>query len=135
MATNQQKKLQNDKARNLFLIDAFGALVSAFLLGVVLVKLERIFGIPPTTLYILASLPVFFALYDFYCFRKKDDNLGIYLRAIAIVNLLYCCMSIAFAFYHYEEITLLGWLYILVEIIIVALLAVVELRVAQRLIA
>ena len=50
--------------KKLFLIDGLGAILSAFLLGYVLVKLERVFGIPSKTLYFLATLPMFFVIYD-----------------------------------------------------------------------
>ncbi len=124
--------MKNSKIKNLFLLDGFGALVSAFLLGVVLVKLEVYFGIPKKALYVLAALPCFFMIYDFYCFFKVEKNLGKYLKGIAIVNLLYCCLSIGMAFYHQEVITYLGWIYIIVEIIIVVVLSLFELKVANN---
>lgn len=124
-------KKQDEYIKKLFLIDGFGAIVSAILLGIVLVKFERFFGIPKATLYFLASLPCLFATYDFYCYRKIDRNLGQFLKRIAIVNLLYCCLSIGLAVYHYQEITYLGWAYIVNEIIIVVVLAMIELRAAK----
>ncbi len=60
--------------KKLFLIDGFGTILSAFLLGVILVKFEIIFGIPISVLYILAIIPIFFAAYDFYCYRKRNRN-------------------------------------------------------------
>ncbi|WP_341214489.1 hypothetical protein [uncultured Wocania sp.] len=119
--------------KKLFLIDGLGAIMSAFLLGIVLVKLERFFGIPSSTLYILAILPIFFAVYDFYSFRKVKTELSKFLKGIAVMNLLYCCLSIGFAFYHSATLTNLGWSYLILEILIVITLAIVELRVANRL--
>ena len=118
--------------RKLFLIDGFGALLSAFLLGVVLVKFEHLFGIPKATLYFLASLPCFFAIYDLYVYFRKGKNTARFLRVIAVINLLYCVLSLGLAFYHIESVKLLGWLYILTEIAIVSVLACIELKVAQR---
>jgi len=123
--------MKNDYLKKLFLLDGFGAILSAILLGIVLVKLEEYFGIPKTTLYILAALPCFFAIYDFYCYFKIEKNLDKFLKGIAIVNLLYCCLSLGFAFHHYQEITYLGWAYIIVEIIIVVAIAIIELRAAK----
>ena len=119
--------------KTLFLIDGLGAMFSAFLLGVVLVKLEIFFGIPAYTLYFLAILPIFFAIFDFYCFFNKIKNVGYYLKIIATLNLLYCFLSIGFAVYHIDTITSLGWAYILTEVLIVASLAILELSVAGRL--
>jgi len=44
-------------------------------------------------------------------------------------------VSIGFAFYHYQELTYFGWIYILLEILIVITLANIELNVAAKLIA
>ena len=62
--------------KKLFLIDGLGALVSAFFLGVVLVRLESFFGIPPFILYFLAFLPCLFAAYDFFCYLKVKEHIG-----------------------------------------------------------
>jgi hypothetical protein len=121
----------NDNPRKLFLIDGVGAMLSAFLLGVVLVELEDVFGIPPPTLYLLALLPCLFAVYDLYCYRKKEENIGPFLKGIAILNISYCLLSLGLAFYHYQSITYFGWAYILVEILIVLMLARLELIVSR----
>jgi len=119
--------------RQLFLIDGLGALLSAFLLGVVLVQLESIFGIPRNTLYFLAFLPCLFAIYDFYCYFQLKKSFTPFLKAIALINLTYCLISIGLAFYHSEKLTHLGWIYIIVEIIIVLILAYIEWKVATQL--
>ena len=58
----------SDNPKKLFLLDGLGAILSAILLGVVLVNQQALFGIPKPTLYFLASLPCLFAVYDFYCY-------------------------------------------------------------------
>lgn len=122
-----------ENTRKLFLIDGVGAIVSAFLLGVVLVQLEHWFGIPRPTLYLLAVIPCFFATYDFYNYTRKDAQRSSALKGIAVANLLYCCLSLGFAIYHYPVLTPLGWGYILSEIGIVVALAYVELSVLKAL--
>ena len=117
--------------RRLFKVDGFGAILSAVLLGIVLVRLEMVFGIPKSTLYFLASLPCLFAIYDFFCYLKIDKNLGPYLKGIAIANLLYCGLSMGLVIHHRDKITYLGWTYILAEISIVIALAIIELRVSK----
>ncbi|MDX8553835.1 hypothetical protein MK851_09410 [Tenacibaculum sp. 1B UA] len=118
--------------KKLFLIDGLGAVLSAFLLGVILVNLESIIGIAPSTLYLLAVLPIFFAVYDFYSYQKIHNELKPFLKGIAILNLLYCCLSIGAAFYHYKTITSIGWIYILVEVSIIIILSIIELTIAKR---
>jgi hypothetical protein len=119
--------------KKLFLIDGFGAILSAFLLGVVLVKFEEIFGIPTSVLYFLATIPIFFVIYDVFCYQKHL-KIGLLLKGIAVLNILYCCISIGLIFYHFSSIKILGWTYIIVEIILVSFLAVIEFRVGKRII-
>lgn len=123
--------LENPK--KLLLLDGIGALVSAFMLGVVLVRLENYFGIPIRTLYFLAFLPCLFALYDYYSWRSENKNHSNSLKVIAYVNIIYCCLSFGLAIYHNQELTLLGWAYIIIEIFVVLLIAMIELRTARRL--
>ncbi|GAA5219779.1 SID1 transmembrane family member [Membranihabitans marinus] len=118
--------------KKLILIDGFAALLSAILLGIVLVKFEYLFGIPRPTLYFLASFPCLFALYDFYGYYVSDKKVGSFLKGIAILNGMYCCISIIMLIYHREKISNLGWIYILTEILIVSLLAFFELIVGKR---
>ena len=120
------------KPKTMLIVDGFGALLSAFLLGVVLTRFEDTFGMPRQTLYILALLPCVFAVYDFGTVAWVKTNRAPFLKAIAIANLAYCCLSIGFLFYHYEKLTIFGWLYFLSELAIVVGLSVVELNVATR---
>lgn len=131
MLENIVNKLSSNP-KQLFLIDGLGALVSAFFLGVVLVQLESIFGIPKNTLYFLAFLPCLFAMYDFYCYLRVQENFSFFIKTIALINLMYCFISIGLAFYHYQKITYLGWGYVLVEILIVVFIAYAELTTAAK---
>ena len=119
--------------KKLFKIDGFGAILSAIFSGIIIVRLESIFGIPKQTLYFLAALPCLFAIYDLYCYFKIYKNIGRYLKAIATINLTYCFLSISLAIYHKNKITTLGWVYILTEIVLVVLLASIELKVSKKL--
>ena len=121
----------NVTPKKLLLLDGFGALLSAFLLGVVLVKLEHLVGMPRNVLYFLAFLPCLFALYDFVCYFQNTKNSRTYLKGTAIANLLYCCISLACVLFFWQELTILGHLYFWLELIIVAVLAVFELKVAS----
>lgn len=117
----------------LFVIDGSGALLSAFLLGIVLVRWEAVFGIPARVLYLLAAFPLLFAAYDGWCFWRARHHPAPYLRGIAVANLLYCVLSLGLAAAHYSSITAWGWAYLLGEIGIVITLATLELRTASRL--
>ncbi len=115
----------------LILIDGIGAITSAVFLGIILVRLETLVGVPKSTLYLLASFPCLFVMYDFYCYFKSKIKLKIYFTLIGITNLLYVSFSIGMAFYHFEQVEILGWVYLWIEIIIVSFLAIVQLQVAK----
>ena len=119
--------------KKLFLIDGFGAILSVYFLGFVLVKLEKLFGIPSSVLYFLASIPIFFMIYDFYCYWKHI-KIGLLLKGIAVLNLVYCCLSIGLISYYFNTIKILGWTYIIVEIILIIFLAMIEFRVGEKII-
>lgn len=123
----------NLNPKTLFLVDGLGAILSSFLLGIVLVKMEGVFGIPKTSLYLLAVIPCAFAIYDLCCYRIKEINIPRYLKGIAYMNLLYCFLSLVLAFYHFEKIKKFGWLYIALEILIIIALAIYELKVSIKL--
>jgi len=125
-----QALIENPKF--LFILDSLGALLSAFMLGVVLVHFKSFFGIPITTLYILATLPLLFVAFDVYSYFSADSQLGINLRRIAIINLSYCLLSLSLAFYHIELITVYGWIYIVIEIIIVLFIANLEFKTGNK---
>ena len=119
------------KPKQLFLIDGIGALLSAFLLAVVLVKYEYFFGIPRYTLYFLAVFPLCFAIIDLmgYLSPKRART---FLKIIAFSNLAYCLLSLGLAAYHYLSLSLWGWVYIVVEVAIVLFLATIELKTATQ---
>lgn len=116
----------------LFLVDGMGAMYSAAMLGLVLARFEKIFGMPTATLYPLAFLALLFSVYSFGCFVIKPQNWKPYLKAIAIVNLLYCTLTLFLISYLHQKITPLGLIYFILEIIVITLLAGVELKTAFR---
>ena len=114
----------------LFLVDGFGALLSAFLLGIFLTRFETTFGMPKSTLYFLASLPCVFAIYDFYCYLRINGNWKYFLKTIAIANIIYCFISMIMIIYHFQKLTSLGLIYFLLEFAIVITIASIEFRTA-----
>lgn len=106
--------------------------MSAFLIGFVLVHFEDEIGVPRSTLYFLAGLPVVFLVYDVICYFNERIPVAKMLRGIAIMNLLYCGISIGFLIYHWETISWWGWVYFEVEILVVGVLARVEMGFDDR---
>jgi hypothetical protein len=117
-------------SRKLFLIDGFGAVLSAILLGLVLTSFKPWFGMPVNVLYILASLAALFALYSFSCFLLNPRNWKLFLKVIAFTNLTYCCLTLSLVYLYFADLTSLGVAYFLLEIIIIAVLSATELKIA-----
>lgn len=115
----------------LFLVDGAGAVLSAFMLGIVLVKLEPIIGMPQEVLFYLALPACFFIVYSFSCYFLTKENWRPFLKFIAIANLIYCLVSICIVIQLYSELTALGVFYFLVEIAIVVFLSSIELKTAS----
>jgi hypothetical protein len=122
----------NINPKTLFIIDGTGAILSAFLLGVVLVRFSSFFGIPVPVFYLLAIFPVLFFLFDIYAYGSIQRHAATKLKIIALANFLYCLLSISVAAYHAEQLTIWAWAYIFIEIFIVIILAAIELAVAKK---
>ena len=120
-------------SKRLFLIDAVGALFSSIMLGLVLTRFQNIFGIPVSILKILAIIPIGFIVFDIFSFYAHHSRTSIDLKTIAMLNCLYCLLSLILTFTHRDQILVMGWLYILSEIIIVLYLARIEYRAALKL--
>jgi hypothetical protein len=112
--------------KKLFLIDSLGAVLTAFFLGVILVKLEDSIGMPKTALYFLASIACMFAVYSICCYFLLVSNWRPYLKGIAIGNLLYCWLTIVLVFYFYQKLTMLGLAYFVLELIVLSGLIIIE---------
>ena len=119
-------------ARTLFLIDGFGAMVSAFMLGFVLMNNQPLIGMPVEVLQILASIPCVFAMYSFAGRFIIKGRVEPYLKWIAIANLMYCLTTAGLVLLFLSEMTALGIAYFIVEIIVVVYLSRAELIVALR---
>ena len=127
-----QEKVNKINPHKLFLIDSLGGLLSAFMLGFVLIKFESSVGMSRSILYFLSGIALVFSVYSFVCFLLKIKKWQIFLKIIAIANLLYCCLTLVLLVYLYEKLTILGLIYFVVEIIIVSGLAVIELKKAKN---
>lgn len=115
-----------------FLIDAIGAVISAVMLGYVLVSYQEYIGMPVKTLSFLASIAKIFALYGFICSLFTPKNWQQNLRWIAIANTLYCILTLILTIYHFSSLTLLGLSYFLLEMMIILILVRFEFRVSMK---
>tara|TARA_R110002049_G_scaffold180808_1_gene347817 strand:+ start:245 stop:649 length:405 start_codon:yes stop_codon:yes gene_type:complete len=117
--------------RKLFLIDGLGAILTAFMLGVVFVNNQEHIGMPRNVLIILSLLACVFLVYSFTCYIKSFKNWRVLLRIIAFANLGYCCITMALLYVNFQSLTLLGLIYFIAEIIIIVGLVYMEFLVAN----
>jgi hypothetical protein len=119
-------------SKRIFLIDGLGAMLSAFFLGVILVKFEDSFGMPRAILYALSSVACLFAIYSFCCYFFNFSHWQTYLKAIIVANTVYCCLTIGFVFFFYKSLTILGLIYFVLELIVMVVLIYIERKVQLK---
>lgn len=118
--------------KKLFLIDSLGALLTAIMLGFVLVRFENSFGMPKKELYTLSSIAWIFFICSGLCFLGNSGKWRLFMKFIAFANLMYCCFTIGLIVYFYKQLTILDFLYFLGEIILIICLAFMELKTASN---
>jgi hypothetical protein len=116
-------------AKQLFLADGLGAILTATLLSQVLARWPSLFGVPASVLYVLAGIAACFALYSLSCYFMLRERHGFYLRIIATANTLYCLATLGLMV-SLPGISWLGIAYFIGEIIVILLLVNVEFRTA-----
>ena len=118
--------------KRLFLIDGFGAFVTAFFMFAILRTFNEYFGMPKLTLDFLSIIALAFSVYSFCCFFLVSNNWHPFLRTISIANILYCCLTLGLVIYYYPLLTILGVTYFLIEIIIVVVLVFLEISALKK---
>jgi hypothetical protein len=129
------KSLINHLLKNpkqIFLIDALGALMTCTLLLVIQTKLNSYFGMPPKTLFILAIIAFIFFAYSISCFFLFTSiNWKRFLKIIATANVIYCGLTFVLLISNFSITTPIDWIYFLGEISLVSSLVAVEIRLAK----
>lgn len=116
----------NTYPKIIFLVDGFGALLTAFFLFGVLRPFEETFGMPRDVLTFLSLIALVFAVYSFYCYFFLKGNLKTFLFGISIANFMYSCLTLSLVYFFYSELTVLGVGYFLAEVAVVMGLVLVE---------
>lgn len=115
-----------------FLLDGLGALLSAIMLGIVLVHFDPLFGMPVRVLRILALIACLFSAYYFICFYLRLKTWPAFLRGIALANLLYGAGTIILLGVYRDQMTLWGEAYFAGELLVILGLAIAEWRFAAH---
>ena len=117
--------------RKLILIDAIGAILSSIIIVFGLIYLDDILGMPKKILRLLAVIPLFYFIYSLFCYLKIE-KLNNFLKIIALANLCYCLLTLTFVFYHFTKLTIFEILYFILEIIVLIILSIIELKTSKN---
>jgi len=123
-------KLIDRHPKIIFLVDSIGAFISAIFLGVILVYLEEYIGIPPKILYSLAFLACSYAIFSMYSYKANLKNWKMNMKVISIANLTHCILTCILLYTFKEKLSVWGFGYFIIEILIVIPLAIFEYRLA-----
>ena len=118
--------------KRLFLLDGFGAIITALLLSLVMARFEDFFGMPSPIVYWLAGGAACFALYSFICYRTSAAHQASFLMGIAIANTTYCLVTLGLVIGRFNTLTWWGIAYFVGEVIVVMALVRIEIRFAQK---
>ena len=119
-----------ENPKTLFIIDGLGAMLTAILLLVVVRNFNEYFGMPKTILTYLSAIAACFAIFSTSCFLLVKQNRLPFIRSISYANLLYCILILILLIMYCYQLTIMGIIYFIVEIIIISVLAYIELNVA-----
>lgn len=135
MSSRTQKRIAElaRHPRELFLLDAIGALSTAFLIGVVLTRFESWIGLPRSILYSLAGIAITFSLYSFTCSRFELKAPRLALGLIILGNSFYCALTLSLLILFREDLTVWAYLYFLGEIAVILTLIALECAVFRKL--
>jgi hypothetical protein len=118
--------------RPLLLLDGIGALLTAASMVFLLAPFENTFGLPVRSAYAFGAVATLFACFSLSSTMSAKANHASRLRVIAAANFSYCIVSLAVMLAHQDVLTLLGYLYLSLEVLIVSALASYELKIARQ---
>jgi len=122
---------QFNLSSKIFLIDGVGAFTTAFVLGIVFPNIQAYIGMPREILIPLALAAFGFFIYSISCHLFLKRNSKPFLRAIATANSIYCLVTAVLITLLFDQLTVIGIIYFLGEIIIVGVLIYLEISVSK----
>lgn len=112
--------------RFVFLADGIGALLTAFLTGVVLTRLDSLFAMPHEILHRLALAACGFAVYSLTCSALNVKAWQGFLSVVAVANALYCFVTLGLTVSLFKSVSAYDVAYFLGEIVVIGIVAGVE---------
>lgn len=121
-----------EKPKTLFLVDGVGAILTAFVLFVIMRQLNEYFGMHKTVLTCLSVIACFFCIYSATCFLFLKSRWTLFINIIGISNLLYCFLTMGLLIKYHALLTTIGVIYFIAEIAIICALGYIEIKVAKE---
>lgn len=127
-----QKLIQyfQQQPKKIFLFDGLGAMLSAALLYFLLMPNATWIGLSETQIHVLAIGALCLAGYDLIARIVYTSERGWLIKALALLNTLYCITTLSVLILHYSSIIILGWAYFLGEMAIVGVLVYLEWKIS-----
>jgi hypothetical protein len=119
------------KPEKLFLTDALGAAISAVILAAVLGNFSNYFGMPQNVINLLSGIAVMLCTYSLLCYGMVKKQQAGFITIMSRANFLYCILTAVFVVMHFQNLTVLGLSYFLIEMIIICTLVYIEFKVAE----
>lgn len=118
--------------RRIFALDGAGALFTAFLLGLVLVRFSAAFGVSERTFHFLAGFAAAICIHSFVVAAAGPSDWVPRLRAVAAINMTYAAVVLIVVAARLGTITLLGIAYFVGEAVVIGGIGAFEWRHATR---
>jgi hypothetical protein len=116
--------------KQLLLLDALGALVSGVGLFLIRSVFLNSFGVPKPILQLFLIIAIGLSFFSFISFLLVKKNISVILAFIAFANFLYCILIAVLLLKNSNTLRLLGFIYFVIEISIIATLAIIEFKTA-----
>jgi tryptophan-rich sensory protein len=121
-------KLKTIGLKQLFLIDAVGAILSSTILFII-GQFEEVFGMPRQFASIMALFAFGLFIYSISSHLFIKANHLPYVGIVIVLNLLYSIISLIIIVTHINSLTNLGLLYFILELIVLTLLIILEYKI------
>ncbi|MFZ1752044.1 MAG: hypothetical protein WAU01_17745 [Saprospiraceae bacterium] len=116
----------------IFILDAFGALVSMAFLLCFSGFLHTYIGLPVDVLHTLATIAGGLFGFSMMCYIYVSSAYHVFIRGLAIGNLLYCGITLWCIIQNYSSMTYLGLAYFGLELLVLCCLVSIEIYVAKK---
>jgi len=117
--------------KRIFLIDAIGALLTASFLFLMNLWFSDEIGMPRVVLFYLSLTALVYCIYSCCCFISNPKKWKIFLSIIIFANIFYCCLTFGLMLRFCRQLTVLGLVYFVAEILIILALVLIEIRLVR----